>query len=104
MRIAFMPYAVTYSPETVEHMEALTARQRTSVLDGIDEQLRHQSTVETKNRKPMRANVLAPWELRIGELRVYYEVQEAPEPEVLIRAIGVKERNQVRFANKVVEL
>lgn len=99
-----MPYAVTYSPETVEHMEALTARQRKSVLDGIDEQLRHQPTVETKNRKPMRANVLAPWELRIGELRVYYEVQEVPEPEVLIRAIGVKERNQVRIANKVMEL
>ena len=99
-----MSYAVIYSPETVEHMEALTARQRTSVLDGVDEQLRYQPTVETQNRKPMRANALAPWELRIGELRVYYEVQEGPEPEVQIRAIGVKERNQVRIANKVVKL
>ena len=99
-----MPYAVKYSPETVEHMEALTARQRTNVLDGVDEQLSDQPAVETKNRKPMRANALAPWELRIGDLRVYYEVQEMPEPEVQIRAIGVKERNQVRIANKVVKL
>jgi len=99
-----MPYAVKYSPETVQHMKALTARQRTSALDGVDEQLRDQPTVETKNRKPMRANALAPWELRIGDLRVYYDVQETPEREVLIRAIGVKERNQVRIANKVVKL
>ena len=74
------------------------------MLDGVDEQLRDQPTVETKNRKPMRANALAPWELRIGDLRVYYEVQESPEPEVQIRAIGVKDRNQVRIANKVVKL
>jgi mRNA-degrading endonuclease RelE of RelBE toxin-antitoxin system len=99
-----MPYAVKYSPETVEHMEALTAQQRTNVLDGVDQQLTHQATVETRNRKPMRANALAPWELRIGDLPVYYEVQESPEPEVQVRAIGVKERNQVRIANKVVKL
>jgi mRNA-degrading endonuclease RelE of RelBE toxin-antitoxin system len=99
-----MPYAVRYSPETVEHMEALSARQRANVLDGVDEQLKHQPTVETQNRKPMRANALAPWELRIGDLRVYYDVQESPEPEVLIRAVGVKERNQVRIAGKLVKL
>ena len=99
-----MPYAVKYSPETGEHIEALTARQRTIVLDAVDEQLQHEPTVETQNRKPMRANALAPWELRIGELRVYYEVQETPEREVQIRAVGVKERNQVRIANKVVKL
>ena len=99
-----MPYAVKYSPETVEHMEAISARQRAIILETVDEQLTHQPTVATRNRKPMRANTIAPWELRIGEVRVYYDVQESPEPEVLIRAIGVKEGNQVRIANKVVEL
>jgi mRNA-degrading endonuclease RelE of RelBE toxin-antitoxin system len=99
-----MPYEVEYSPETVEHMEALTARQQKAVLDGVDEQLAFQPTVETRNRKPMRPNSLAPWELRIGNLRVYYVVQEQPAPKVLIRAIGIKQRNQVRITNKVVEL
>ena len=99
-----MRYTVRYSPETEKHMQVLTARQRTNVLDAVDEQLTYEPTVETQNRKPMRANALAPWELRIGELRVYYDVQETPEPEVEIRAIGVKERNQVPIANKVVKL
>lgn len=85
-------------------METLTAAQRKTVLDGADEELVHQPTVETRNRKPMRPNSLAPWELRLGDLRVYYEVEEQPVPKVLIRAIGIKQPNQVRIANKVVEL
>ena len=59
-----------------------TARQRAIVLDAVDEQLTHQPTVETRNRKPMRPNPLAPWELRIGVLRVYYDVEDIPELKV----------------------
>ena len=52
----------------------------------------------------MRPNPVAPWELRIGSLRVYYEVQEEPELVVSILAIGVKQRNRVRIGKEVVEL
>jgi mRNA-degrading endonuclease RelE of RelBE toxin-antitoxin system len=82
----------------------LTARQQVIVLDTVDEQLMYQPTVETKNRKPMRPNPLAPWELRIGDLRVYYDVEDEPEPVVYINAVGVKERNQVRIAGEVYDL
>ena len=74
------------------------------VLDGVDEQLRYEPTVETRNRKPMRPNPLAPWELRIGNLRVYYDVEDEPESIVYIRAVGVKERNRVRIGREVIEL
>ena len=66
--------------------------------------LTFQPTVETRNRKPMRPNPLAPWELRLGNLRVYYEVEEEPEPVVYIRAVGIKERNRVRIGKEVIEL
>ena len=82
----------------------LTARQRVIVLDAVDEQLSHQAAIETRNRKPLRANPVAPWELRIGTLRVYYDVTEQPEPLVAIHAIGVKKRNQVFIAGKVIDL
>jgi hypothetical protein len=52
----------------------------------------------------MRPNPLAPWELCIGNLRVYYDVEEEPEPVVYIRAVGIKERNRVRIGNEVIEL
>ena len=85
-------------------MRVLTARRRATVLDGVDEQLVHEPMVETRNRKPMRPNPLAPWELRIGNLRVYYDVEKEPEPVVHIRAVGIKERNRVRIGKEVIEL
>jgi mRNA-degrading endonuclease RelE of RelBE toxin-antitoxin system len=99
-----MSYRIEYSPDAEEHLRFLTARQCAIVLDTVDEQLMHQPTVETRNRKPMRPNALAPWELRIGELRVYYDVEEAPEQMVYIRAVGIKEANRVRIAGEVIEL
>ena len=44
------------------------------------------------------------WELRIGDLRVYYEVKDDPERIVVVKAIGVKERNRVLIGGEEVEL
>jgi len=52
----------------------------------------------------MRPNPVAPWELRIANLRVYYDVEEKPEAVVFIRAVGVKQRNRVRVGRDVIEL
>ena len=52
----------------------------------------------------MRPNPLALWELRIDTLRVYYDVEDIPEPKVYIRAVGIKERNRVRIAGAIFEL
>jgi hypothetical protein len=43
----------------------------------------------------MRTNPLASWELRLGGLRVYYDVKEHPEQLVKIAAIGIKDGNEV---------
>jgi len=99
-----LPYSIEYSPDAEDHFRFLTARQQAIVLDTVDEQLTHQPMVETRNRKPMRPNPLAPWELRIGALRVYYDAEDTPEPKVYIRAVGIKERNRVRIAGVIFEL
>jgi len=52
----------------------------------------------------MRPNPVAPWELRIGILRVYYDVEEEPGPMVRIHAAGIKQRNRVRIGREVIEL
>ncbi|MDJ0621266.1 MAG: type II toxin-antitoxin system RelE/ParE family toxin [Calothrix sp. MO_192.B10] len=99
-----MAYRIEYSPEAEVHLQSLTARQQAIILDTVDEQLMYQPTLETKNRKLMRPNPLAPWELRIGDLRVYYDVEEESEAVVYINAIGVKERNQVYIGGEIYEL
>ena len=98
-----MAYRIEYSPDAERHLRILTARQQRMALDGVDAQLCHQPLVETRNRKPMRPNPLAPWELRIENLRVYYDVDE-PESVVRVLAVGVKERNRVRIGKDVMEL
>jgi hypothetical protein len=52
----------------------------------------------------MRANPLAPWVLRVGRFRVYYEVSTEPERLVSVRAIGVNEHNRVTIGGVEVDL
>lgn len=99
-----LPYHIHYSPEAETHLKELMARQRAIVLDKVDNQLTYQPTVETKNRKPMKPNPLAEWELRIGDIWVYYRITDEPEPTVLICGVGIKLRNAVYLAGKKVEL
>ena len=98
-----MAYRIEYSPEAAEHLRVLPTHQRRRVLDAVDEQLSHRPLVETRHRKPMRPNPVAPWELRIGDLRIYY-VAEAAEQLVLIRAIGVKRHNRLWIGGEEVQL
>lgn len=52
----------------------------------------------------MRPNFLAPWELWLGDLRVYYDVSRENEPVVVVIAVGVKLRSRVRIGVDVIEL
>ncbi len=60
--------------------------------------------VETRRRKRMRPNALAPRELRLGNLRVYFDIVSEPECFVVILAVGTKDRNAVRIGKRAIEL
>jgi mRNA-degrading endonuclease RelE of RelBE toxin-antitoxin system len=98
------PYRIEYGPETERHFRFLTAHDAATVLDTVPRQLRHEPTVETRNRKPLEANPIAPWELRIGHLRVYFQVEDEPERVVKIRAVGIKDRNRIFIGGEEIEL
>lgn len=99
-----MPYAVE-SAESVEgHFRMLTARERVTILDAIDSQLLHEPLKETRHRKPLRPNPIAPWELRVGQLRVFYEVAGAESQVVRILAVGRKRRNALMIGGKEIRL
>jgi mRNA-degrading endonuclease RelE of RelBE toxin-antitoxin system len=52
----------------------------------------------------MRENPIATWELRIGNLRIYYDVEEGEQPTVNILAIGIKRRERVWIGRQEYEL
>lgn len=85
-------------------MQVLSARQRALIFDAVEEQLSHQPTVETRNRKPMRPNPLAPWELRVEECRVYYDMVDEPDAVVTVLAVGLKDRARVIIGGEEIEL
>ena len=96
-------YVLEFAAAVANHLKALTARQRKTVYDGIERQLSDQPEVETRNRKPMRPNPLATWELRLGDLRVYYRVMDEPK-KVQITAVGVKRRDEIWIGGERIDL
>ena len=99
-----MPYDIKFAESVTRHLEALTARDRSAVLNAIERRLLHEPLVETRNRKPLRPNPIAPWELRIGKLRIFYEVASGDPGVVRILAVGKKQRNTVRIADQEIAL
>jgi hypothetical protein len=87
--------------DSIRRVEAAT---RALILDSLERQLSSDPTLETRNRKRLRPNPIAPWELRIGRLRVYFDVEDEPRPLVRILAVGVKDRDRVSIGGEEVEL
>lgn len=98
-----MAYDLEYTEAAMEHIRALPADRRADIMGGLERRLRHQPTVVTRHRKPMdpdRRMFVAPWELRLGDVRVYYAVEEEPGPKVVVVAVGIKRRDRVFIAGK----
>jgi len=99
-----MAFKIIYSPEAVEHLAALAKATQVMVVDQIDEQLTHEPMLPTRKRKLLRPNPIAPWELRLGDVRVFYAVVEEPEALVTVAAVGIKRHNELWIGTEKVEL
>jgi mRNA interferase RelE/StbE len=87
-------FEIRISEDAERHLKACSARHQRILLQAIEEQLSHQPTVSTRNRKQLRANPVATWELRVQEFRVLYNVDEAIVT-VFIVAIAVKDGSKL---------
>ena len=83
-------YEIEVSEEAKLDLLHYSAFERKIITSEIRAQLADQPMVETKNRKPLRDNPLASWELRVGRYRVFYEVAQTVRI-VAILAVGHKE-------------
>ena len=97
-----MPHEIQFVVSAKRQLDALAVPERTAVVAAIEEQLSHEPLVETRNRKQLRPNLVAPWELRIRKTRVFYDVEESAK--VTILAIGTKEGNKLYIEGKEIQL
>ena len=75
-------FTILYEQDVVDDLRKLRTHNYKRILDSIEEQLLHQPTQPTRNRKPLPGleppweHVEPIWELRVGEYRVFYDVDE----------------------------
>ncbi len=88
-------FTIAYAESVADDLAVLRVFDRTRILDEIDTQLTDQPMQETRNKKILRGlippweHVQPVWELRLGEYRVFYDVDEA-DSQVVVRAVRRK--------------
>ena len=70
-----MAFALRFSPDALDHLRSLSKRDHQVLLDSISAQLAHQPDTVTAKRKRLNDNPIAPWELRVGDFRVFYDIR-----------------------------
>lgn len=94
-----MTYEIEMTNSALDDIAFLKKSEQRAVLDAIEEQLTSTPLTPTRNRKPLRPNDLSQWEVRIGALRVFYDVAEEAGV-VIVKAVGWKEHNKLFIRGK----
>lgn len=72
-----MRYSIILSPEAIQDLSRLKASHRSAVRQAIETHLRHEPMKESKSRiKHLRGIQRPGYRLRVGDIRVFYDVSE----------------------------
>ena len=95
-----MPFAIILAPEAVEDLKRLKAKIRVDVRAALETHLRHEPEKVSRSRiKRLRGLRRPQYRLRVGDVRVFYDVSNAT---VEILAIVTKSETELwlaQFAN-----
>jgi mRNA interferase RelE/StbE len=87
-----MPYEIRYSNEALDQLRMIRNFDRTTILDQIEQVLAVNRTIVSRARvKRLREPAPTQYRLRVGEFRVFYDVEEET---VLIIQILNKQESQ----------
>jgi mRNA-degrading endonuclease RelE of RelBE toxin-antitoxin system len=95
--ISGMAYEIVMHELAVEELETVRTFDRRRIVAEIRQQLTHEPALPSRNRKcladltPSFEHEPPIWELRVGNVRVFYDVNEA-ERRVHVRAVRRKDR------------
>jgi hypothetical protein len=102
------PFEIVYPPIIKVHLKMIEPRYYALISQSMEEQLRFQPDMETRNRKPLKRPIEfdAQWEIRFGPgniFRAYYKVnRDVSQVEIL--AIGIKKGNRLYVGGEEYEL
>ena len=96
-------FRIEFTEEAKADLVWFSANERKSIVEELKRQLADRPMDETRNRKQLRDNPVARWELRIGKYRVFYEVAQETST-VYVGAVGFKAHNVLYIRGEEVEL
>lgn len=72
-----MRFAILLAPEAVDDLRGLKANRRAEVREAIETHLRHEPGKTSRSRiKRLRGLTKPQYRLRVGEIRVFYDVSD----------------------------
>ena len=70
-----MPFSIVLAPEAVDDLKRLRAAARTEIRTGLETHLRHEPEKPSRSRiKRLRGLRQPQYRLRVGDLRIFYDV------------------------------
>ena len=70
-----MRYSIVLAPEAIQDLRRLKASHRSAIKEAIETHLRHEPRKESKSRMKRLRGIRRPgYRLRVGEVRVFYDV------------------------------
>ena len=93
-----MRFEVILAPEAIEDLRRLNARERSTVRRAIETHLRQAPTKTSRTRiKRLRGLSRPQYRLRVGEVRVFYDVSASAVEVLAIMAKSEAEKRLAEF-------
>ena len=96
-------FEIIFTIEAIEDLRWFKKVERRKILTGLESQLSHEPAVETRNRKRLRPNKLAEWELRLGRFRVFFDMDQENRL-IQVEAVGYKRGSRLFIHGREYEL
>jgi mRNA-degrading endonuclease RelE of RelBE toxin-antitoxin system len=86
-----MRYEILLAPQAVQDLKRLRAAVRSEVREALETHLRHEPERQSRSRiKKLRGISRPQFRLRVGEVRVFYDVTEAS-----VEVLAILEKKEV---------
>jgi mRNA-degrading endonuclease RelE of RelBE toxin-antitoxin system len=87
-------FRVEFTLAAIDDLRLFRKFDQQMIVAAIEAQLPYQATQETRNRKRLRPNQVAEWELRVEQFRVFYDI-DLRNATVIIEAVGHKQGSRL---------
>lgn len=96
-------FQIKFTKNAIGDLRWFKKVERKRIMAELESQLTYEPAVETRNRKRLRPNKLAEWELRVDRFRVFFDVDHDMRL-IKVVAVGYKRGSRLFIQGKGYQL